>query len=123
MATSIDEDTSLLHVSSLPMENRFHPLLETNREEEVYRIVASQPLSIIHKTPTVARYTPTINFKSVLHRLARHNSISEMIVLHDLGQQSLRDLELKIIMIEQQRGEHLCTTILLREMVTKRAEF
>lgn len=51
----MNEDLPLTLVFPLLMENFFHPLFDTDREEDTRRIVATLPSPIIRPVPLPAR--------------------------------------------------------------------
>lgn len=82
--TLMDKDVPLAHISPLFMENYFHPLSDTDGEEEARRIVAIVLLPIIRLALPPARRPPVLCFHTVLKRISRETGQLEAIVLHDL---------------------------------------
>lgn len=64
--TPMDEDVQSPLVSPLPMENLFHPLLDTDGEEDAHHIIINPSPSIIKDVPLSIRHSTTLGFYLVL---------------------------------------------------------
>lgn len=86
VATPMDEGKPLLYTPPLLVYNRFHPLLDTDEEEDAHKIATSPSPPIILETPTRVKHAPTTNFRFFfLHILGRWIIKYELEVLHELG--------------------------------------
>lgn len=79
------EDVPLTQVSRLPVKNRFHPLPNTDWEDNVRRIAVALPPPAVCLSPTTIRRPPISWFRTVLRSIGRETGRSETDVLQDLG--------------------------------------
>lgn len=82
----MDEDVPSPLVSPLPMNNQFHPLSNTDSEEDIWCIADVSPLLlVIRDVPPHTRCSTTTKFWSILCWLGQDSGQSKMAILHDLG--------------------------------------
>lgn len=75
----------MIQVSLLIVENHFHPLLDTDGEEDTCRITAQSVPPIFYLVPSVIKRALTLVFKLILQNISLYIDISKIIILHDLG--------------------------------------
>lgn len=81
----MDESVPHTQVSSFPMEIYFHPLFDTNGEDDAWRIKVIVPLSIISLSLAPTKCQHTFHFHTILRWIGRKISHLKAIILHDLG--------------------------------------